>query len=35
VGKPRVTGVLLAPQARQALRLRPEELANGGRGATP
>lgn len=35
VGKPRVTGVLLAPQARQALRLSPEELAKAGPGATP
>jgi zinc protease len=29
VGRPRVTGVLLAPQAQQALRLSPDELARG------
>jgi zinc protease len=35
VGKPRVAGVLLAPQARQALQLSTEELAKSARGATP
>jgi zinc protease len=29
VARPRVTGVLLAPQAQQALRLSPDELARG------
>ena len=31
IGKPHIAGVLIAPEARQALRLTPEELTGGGK----
>jgi hypothetical protein len=30
LGKPHIAGVLIAPEARQALRLTPEDLVGGG-----